>query len=381
MENNVEKLSKTLKEIEKFYKDSLNDIVFVNMKAGKELKAKDVVLDAEIPVPMMLDKIVNTVKNEDYSDISIDAITGGMVHMLAVDSGFKYNEAYKDFLLELNPDIGTFLIFKGISLAEDEDYFNASIQFKASLYFKNDNIDGLYNLARAFNDMYAAEDDNVNFRNASSALFKRILDIDSSFILAYYHIGFHLVNAKEYQEAKKIWIEALKGDLDEEKRFEIVTVLRNIDDEVEFEKGYNLIVNQRVDEGMEILKTLEVEHNDWWKLTFFLGLGHRMREEYDDAIKYFTKTLTLNTGHIETMNEIAVSFMAIGKYEKALIHLKEATRLKNGDPELLCNIGIVYLNLNDPEMAYDMVIKAQKINPDDEIVNAWVDHIEKKLNL
>jgi tetratricopeptide (TPR) repeat protein len=157
----------------------------------------------------------------------------------------------------------------------------------------------------------------------------------------------------------------------------VIEIMKDIDDKVTFEKGYQLILNDRVQEGLEKLLSLEEFHSDWWKLLFFIALAYRKLERYDKAIEYYRKTLEYNSSHVETMNELGICYLSNKQYDLAEETYKEALKHDQNNHELLCNLGIVYLNTGKLEMAREQLYKAKEIKPDDEIVNAWINQLNQ----
>jgi len=137
-----------------------------------------------------------------------------------------------------------------------------------------------------------------------------------------------------------------------------------------------MVLNERFQEGLEYLLPLEEFHNDWWNLLFFIGLAYRHLNEYDKAIDYFKRTLEYNSGHTETLNELGIIFLTVGQIKDAKKVYEEALKIKPNNHELLCNLGIVYLNANDLNKAEEYLLKAKEEKPDDEIVIAWLKKLE-----
>ena len=169
---------------------------------------------------------------------------------------------------------------------------------------------------------------------------------------------------------------AIQNEIGENEKLEIVRKLHDLHAKIKFEEGYKLVINERPTEGLEILLALEPEYLDWWNLMFFIGLGYRMTNDYDKALKYFGKVMELNTGHITTYNEIGLCYMTMERYEEAIKAFKEALKMDRENSEILCNLGIVYLQLGELDESEGFFMRSLKKDPEDEITVSWI----KKLN-
>ena len=105
--------------VEKYLKERVNDIVFINIKDNKQLDVKGFILDETIPLPIPVREVVNRVKDESLSgDISILKIVEGMIYIMGIDSQFKYNDIYKKFLIAFDKDIVKVILDQGFRLIE-----------------------------------------------------------------------------------------------------------------------------------------------------------------------------------------------------------------------------------------------------------------------
>ena len=213
-------------------------------------------------------------------------------------------------------------------------------------------------------------------KNNLQFISKKTIEIEPTFGLGYYQLGIFFYNNENFKQAEKLWIKALSFELDYDIKEEIVTFLGKCRDRSTYETGYELVLNGRIDEGLELLKSIVEEHSEWWNLNFFIGLAYRFKEEHETALQYFLKVLTLNTGHIQTMNEIGICLLSLGDYNEALKYYKEALRLDPLNAEIICNKGIVLLNKGDVEDARAQFERAFELSPEDEVIQMWHEHIK-----
>ncbi len=368
------------KKIDHFLKNKTDEVVFIELKEGKTLSFNEVVLDSKTPIPIPVSDIAKQAKNPEVGDFKLSSIIDGMVTIIGIDMDFKYKDIYIKFLTNIEEDIWQKIIAKGVFLAENSKKVDAILHFRAAYLINGEDINTFYNYARCLEELALESEEDESLQNMfldeAFDVFNHMLELYPESAFAYYHLGFHYVNKKMFVTARKLWTRALKMELDDEKKSEIISRLADIDAKVSYEEGYNLILDGMIHEGLEKLLPLEDEYNDWWNLMFFIGLAYRQLENYDEALKYYQKVLALNTGHIDTFNEVALCYMSMGNFESAKKYLDEALRMSPLNSELLCNLGIAYLNLGDIDEARNAINKSLDLNPDDEVTIAWKNHID-----
>lgn len=363
--------------LEQVFKSKLDEVVFIELKPEAVAEVNGMRLNPEIALPVMLTDVMDKVNGVSATDITAANMVKGMAFVLSVDEEFPHKRYYHDLLLKIDPKVGLFLLKHGFDLANEGQKLNALIYFKASLLFIESEIDVLINYSRCCIELaYEKEEAQMIFVEEAREVLEGLIQKYPDHPHAYYHLGFMYSNENEYQKAQTAWIQAIKLNIGENEKHDIVTRLTDLNAKIKFEEGHTLILDGRVDEGLEILLALEPEYVDWWNLMFFIGLGYRMNNDFDNALKYYAKVMELNTGHVQTYNEIGLCYMTMGRYEEAIKAFKEALKMDRENAEILCNLGIVYIQLDELDEAESVLMRSFKANPDDEITTAWI----KRLN-
>lgn len=363
----------------------VDDVVFIELKPGHKLAIKGVDFPDNITLPVFIDELAKGIKKNTVDEIPIMGLIKGLVYIVGSEARIDHYNFYLSLLTaideqidDVNAKLVASILLDGLRYADDKQFPTAILYFNAVLKLEPDNVDAYYNLGRSFEDL-ANEDERSELKKLAKYCFEKCLEIDAAFAFSHFSLGFLYYNEENFQIAEKHWLEALKIGLPDEMREEVVVGLGRVKDKAAYEKGYQLILSGRVDEGLEILKALEEDHDEWWNLIFFIGVGYRMLEQYEDALAYFLKVMSLNTGHIQTMNELGICLLSLGDYDEAEKYLKEAIRLSPQNAELICNLGIVYYNRGDDLTARSYFQTASELAPEDEVVQMWKDHINKKL--
>ncbi|MEA1976145.1 MAG: tetratricopeptide repeat protein [Bacillota bacterium] len=367
--------------ISKYLSEKTKDVVFTELKEGKEIVINNYKIDNSFSIPMMTKDIIKKVKGEEDFDINIDSIVNGMIKVIGIDLDFKHTNEYITFLLNFDSEIGKKILKNGLYYASKELYIEALIHMRAAYKFLNDDINVIYNYAKLCDQLAEKEKDNVdksnNFLLEAKEVFNYIVEKYPEFPDSYYFLGFYYAMDNKYNKAREYFKIALNNGIDDDKKGKIVELIKDFEDKSQFEIGSELVMNERFQEGLEKLLPLEEFHNDWWNLLFFIGLAYRHLSEYNKAIDYFTRTLKYNSGHSETLNELGISCLSIGNTKGAKKAYSEAIKMNPNNHELLCNMGIVHLNEQNFDEAERYFGLAKKIKGDDEIVNAWIEKLNE----
>ena len=100
---------------------------------------------------------------------------------------------------------------------------------------------------------------------------------------------------------------------------------------------------------------------------YYLGVGYRKIENYETAIYYLQKSISLESGSLEVVNELGMNYASLGDYEEAIKYFRKAFEASK-EVEICTNIVMCYINLGDKEQAKLNLDIAKKLAPDDEIV-------------
>ncbi|MBI9013598.1 MAG: tetratricopeptide repeat protein [Clostridiales bacterium] len=363
--------------LEKLFRSKLDEVVFIELKPDAKAKINQMTLDPAIPLPVMFKDVMDKVQGVSASDITAANMIKGMAFILSVDEEFPHKTYYHDVMLSIDDKIGMYLLKHAFELANEGNKVNALIYFKASLMFIDNEIDVLTNYGRCCVELaYDKEETEMIFIEEAKEVFESMIQKYPEQPYAYYHLGFIYSNEDQYKLAEAAWVKAIKLNIGENEKHDIVTRLHDLHAKIKFEEGHTLIIDGRQDEGLEILLALEPEYVDWWNLMFFIGLGYRMNNDFDNALKYYSKVMELNTGHVQTYNEIGLCYMTMGRFEEAVKAFKEALKMDRENSEILCNLGIVYIQLNELDEAENALMRSFKADTEDEITASWI----KKLN-
>jgi tetratricopeptide (TPR) repeat protein len=120
----------------------------------------------------------------------------------------------------------------------------------------------------------------------------------------------------------------------------------------------------RIDEAIEILKKNSLNSIESEILLARLYLDNN---SFEDASKIYAKLCQVLNTH-DCYNELAITYLSMGSYEKAISELETAISLNNKSAIVYSNLALAYLIVKKYEKAEDAHKQALKLSPENPIV-------------
>ncbi|MDB3083930.1 hypothetical protein C4097_05070 [Clostridioides difficile] len=368
-------------KIEKYLLKKAEELAFITIKHGGEFKLKSYdVPKGGLDVPIKNEVLVKGIKEKTAQDkLNSMSIADAMIYIIGIDSKFKNNREYEKFLNALSEDINldlkAYMGYMSRKYFEIGEHTDALIYIKAFITMYPDDLDAMYNYAIVCQEIAKQYQKDMDekamnaFLLEAMAKLEKIIDVDESFALGYYHLGYHYYNQGQYLKTKLTWEDALRLGLDADLVAEIQDNLGKMDFKVQYEEGYTLVFQGKFKEGLEKLLPLEEEHMDWWNLLFMIALGYKGMGEIEQAEMYLEKILIIKPKQVDAIVELGLCEAYKNNLDKAIEYFEQAAKIKE-DPEILCNLGMAYLNNGDIDDATYYIERAYELNPQDEITIA-----------
>lgn len=273
-------------------------------------------------------------------------IARNMAFVIGCDPNFDYAENYIAYILRtFDKKFAEGLIQDGVDGAQKKDYDYACIQFRAAMQIDPQNVDAMYCYGRACKDAYELGEDEEfvgRFKAESLEAFEQVTLRRPDFAEAFYFLGYGYVNLGLYIKAKLTWDEFMKLSTDEELKKEIAGRLAQLEQPVKIEKGYNLVLSGKFEEGIAALSPYtDGEYASWWPLWYYLGAAYEGLERDEEAAACFIEVLRFSPSNAEAMKELIHIYEKLGdeekasKYRKKLEIVQENARKDRADAELL----------------------------------------------
>ncbi len=367
-------MSKRDKYFEDFYEKKKNDISFITIKKGASIKFKSNVFISvkELPLPIRVSNLLKDInKQQEMDGISLNNIIDGIISLFGSDVDFEYLEDYNQILEELKFDIKPYIIYC-INKFNENEYEDGVVYGKALINIE-ENEKSCFVYASSLEKMglklYSDDKDELSgyYLEEANKYFEKCLDYNNKSVLAHYKLGFYYKRSQQYIKAKLTWEKHQEYDDDSLRIDEIRNELILLQPYVDFENGYNLVLRDQPEKGLDLLLPLVKEFNNWWNLLFFIGLAYRMLGEYDIAEKYFENVLKLEKNQKDALNELGLCKLCRGKYVEASELFSDLLGFDPGNCEVFCNRAVAYMYNNQLERAKEDIQTALKINPDDPV--------------
>lgn len=147
---------------------------------------------------------------------------------------------------------------------------------------------------------------------------------------------------------------------------QIEVIVKDIDNISTYEKAVEL-VKDNPEKALEFLLPLSEEFEENPLIDYYIGVCYRKLEHYNKAIHYLNKSVSIESGILEVINEIGLNYACLCEYDEALKYFEKAFEASK-EVDICTNIVMCYHNLGNNEKAKLMLDVAKKLSPNDEIV-------------
>ncbi|MDD4377734.1 MAG: hypothetical protein PHH48_06330 [Eubacteriales bacterium] len=307
-----------------FLAPHLKEFIFDELSEGYLQKAGvgDILKDVPIPI-----------RKTAMTGLSTLTISQNMAFVIGCDPKFQYCENYVAYILRtFDKKFAMALINEGVEAAASRDYDFACINFRAALLIDPTSTDALYCYGRACKDSYELGEDEsyiARYKAESIEAFEELTMRKPDFDMGFYFLGYGYLNLGLYIKAKLTWDEFMKLTNDDELKKEIQERLDVLDEPIEIEKGYNLVLSGKFNEGIEKLSPYkDSSFKTWWPLWYYLGVAHMEIFEKELAVEEFLQVLKLSPSNIDTMEKLVSLYTDLGDTEKVEKYTKKIEVVK-----------------------------------------------------
>ncbi len=305
--------------IGRYFRKYLSRFVFVEFSDEYMARTKTTDIMKGVPVPLRKADLKNF---NGGNGLDPRDLAENMAWVMGCDPHFKYTGNYVDFLLKIfNLKIAEGMLRKGRDAAEEEEYDDACVHFRACLCVRPDYLHGMYSYARVCRAMYleSSNEEYVGrFKAEALDYFELVTETHPRFAQGYYYLGYAYLNMGLYAKTAAAWRWFLKFTRNGKDRREIRKRLEQIKEPIEIEEGCNLVLAGKNEEALAVLEPyLDSRFNDWWPLHYYTGIAYLETGNKAEAVARFKNVLQRNGSHIETMQELLRIYEESGDKENA----------------------------------------------------------------
>ena len=377
---------RNLNNIDNLFKSKTKEVTFLELKNQAVVDINGYKLKGGLPLPVITDNLIKDIQYSDLSEeIKLGQIIEGIIFLLGVDPEFPHMDQYKEILFKYDSKILDFIFYRGMKALEAGEYENSGVFFRAVIELDPNNLNARLNYALVLEsigkNLIESEkfDEGKEFLIGSTNEMEDIINIDDSYSLAYYKLGYHYKYFDQYLKAKITWNKFLILDKDENRLQEIREQIDLIEDDVKMEVGLSYLDYNYFDKALDSFLKLMPKYKDNWNINYLIGLCFKGMKDYELAIDYFNNAIELNDEEADIYNELGIIYFVQGNILDAVNIFDKGIKKINDDNKLYFNRGLGYMQLGDNKLALKDIIKANELNPYDENVAMQKEELEKLL--
>lgn len=366
-----------METVDKYFKEKTDNLTFIELQDDSFVDLKGYIIRADIPLPILTKELIEGIKGGVFEEeIRISDFVEGIIYTIGTDDNFPYLKEYKEILYAYYDKIEDYIFFTGVRDLQEDRFDDGCIKLRALLALDPNNVDAIFNyglgiegLARKFIDL---DDEKGNdFLDFSTSLFESILDIDKEYALSYYKLGYHYLYLEQYLKASLTWKKFISKSKDEVLVQEIRNEIDRIDDDVVFETGITYLAYNNYEKALNFFLKLMPKYEDNWNLNFSIAKSYLGLQQDDLAIEYLIKAIELRDDDPDLFNELGIIYYNKGDVIKAIDIFTKGIDSCPKDYKLFYNRGVSYIlvekykeALKDINIAFELEpsesIKAQK---------------------
>lgn len=375
-----------MNKAEGLFKRKTKELTFIELKVDTELNINGYILEGGISLPVITDRLMNELQYGDLSEeIRLGSVIEGILFLLGTDPDFPHMDKYMDILYAYDKDIFKLCFYKGIKAFESNDLENAGVFFRACIALDNKNLDSRLNYSLVLESMGKSKiedgkvDEGEELLQISTNELETIVDMDETYSLAYYKLGYHYLYQGQFLKTQITWNKFLTLDKDESRLQEVREQIDIIDDDAKMEVGLSYYSYNDFAKALDSFLKLMPKHEKNWNINHLVGLCYKGLEEYELATYYLNRAIELNSEEADLYNDLGIIYFVQGMIIEAIKVFTDGIEETEADYKIYFNRGLGYVQLGEYKLALRDINTAYELNPYDENVAIQKDEIESYL--
>jgi tetratricopeptide (TPR) repeat protein len=334
-------------DMKSYFSDKLDKFVFLQINGE------------EAYLPVKSGSIIDDIKEKgDLEKIPFSYFLYGMFFMLGADNTFTYRD---DYIRIIKKTEGSTRYIKG-KIAEEikqGNYEDGYILLKGLSQIEK-NKDVFDKLIMVLEELKIK---NPAFAEEEMAMLEKAKEIPG-YEKPYFYEALLKRDIKDYRgamEAISKYIE-ISGTSDKE----VIDFKEDLSKSADYEKGKELIYDDPK-EALKLLIPLIDQFPEDATLLYYIGVCYRILENYEKSIYYLNQALELDNDLVQVVNELGINYAKLGDFDTAVKYLRKAFEATKS-AEICTNLVTCYLEMGKLEDAKAHLALAEKLDPEDEIV-------------
>jgi tetratricopeptide (TPR) repeat protein len=334
-------------DMKSYFSDKLDKFVFLQINGE------------EAYLPVKSGSIIDDIKEKgDLEKIPFSYFLYGMFFMLGADDTFTYRD---DYIRIIKKTEGSTRYIKG-KIAEEikqGNYEDGYILLKGLSQIEK-NKDVFDKLIMVLEELKIK---NPAFAEEEMAMLEKAKEIPG-YEKPYFYEALLKRDIKDYRgamEAISKYIE-ISGTSDKE----VIDFKEDLSKSADYEKGKELIYDDP-EGALKLLIPLIDQFPEDATLLYYIGVCYRILENYEKSIYYLNQALVLDNDLVQVVNELGINYAKLGDFDTAVKYLRKAFEATKS-AEICTNLVTCYLEMGKLEDAKAHLALAEKLDPEDEIV-------------
>jgi tetratricopeptide (TPR) repeat protein len=343
--------------------------------------------DPSIPLPVELGPAVAS-ERFDPRSITPEALVAGMLRFLAWKGDDEHAEYYRSFVKAVKPGILAELSEAGIAKARNKDWEIAEEIFRALAGLYPEAPEPLLDLAILSEDraeLYLQSEREALAEEMDERAFdayKRLLALEPPFAPAFFNAAFFFMRRRNFDRAASLLETYVKIGDDDDKKARAKEVLDKLKQsgylDNLFKEAFDFIRMGEEEKGLEKARSFIESHPTVWNGYFLVGWANRRLSRWEEGREAFEKALSLGADGVDTLNELSICLLELGRVPEARRALEKALRAEPENVKVIVNLGTLALRQDRRDEAAGFFRTALEIDPSDPAAKLWLDRLESE---
>lgn len=326
---------------------SLKDVIFISMEGKNDFQIGNFSVRDDAPLPVFVEEGAKF----DADMINPENIMTGMIKVIMAEPDNENLPYYRDFIFSVQPDIETRLASTAYQAERDYHFDEAIDMFSVLRALKPDSLETVLNLAVCYDEysqyLYERGENKEASKKEEFAFnyFKIVDSFERKTETALFYLGRFYAVKENFVKATEYFEEFLNISADMERKKEVENLLYDINylgvaDE-DLSSAQELVQSDMDMEAIEYIDKYIKKYPNSWRGYFTKGTILKKLERYEEALKLFEKSLSLNKKSADVHNEIGLCYMNLGIFSKSELNFYKALNYKPDDLAILANLALM----------------------------------------
>lgn len=123
----------------------------------------------------------------------------------------------------------------------------------------------------------------------------------------------------------------------------------------------SLIQNNKTNEGISLLKKINLEFPDDSYVNYMLGYAYRQNNQLDNSVFHFAEAIKINNEYDSAYVGIGVTLQKLLRFDEAIKYLEQAISINPYNDDAYNSLGYTHILNSEPEFAIEKYIKGIEI--------------------